>query len=89
MTTGSDFPGVGARTFRPRPALLGLLLAVACAVLGWAILAAGPLDRVVAVGTALALLTVAVIGWRRRLTVGPRGLLVGGISGAGSSRGRM
>jgi len=82
MTTGSDFPGVGARTFRPRPALLGLLLAVACAVLGWAILAAGPLDRVVAVGTALALLTVAVIGWRRRLTVGPRGLLVGGISGA-------
>jgi hypothetical protein len=62
--------------------LLGLVVAAAVAVLAWAIFAAGPLDRVVAVGTALALLTVAVLGWRRRLTVGPRGLLVGGVSGA-------
>jgi hypothetical protein len=62
--------------------LLGLLLAAALAAFAWAIFAAGPLDRVVAIGSALALSTVAVIGWRRRLTVGPRGLLVGGISGA-------
>src|SRR4051794_26298702 len=81
MTVGSDFPGVGARTFRPRPALLVLLIVGALGVLGWAILAAAPLDRVVAIGTALALSMVALIGWRRRLTVGPRGLLVAGISG--------
>ena len=82
MTAGSDFPGVGARTFRPQPALLLLLVVAALAVLGWAIFSAGALDRVVAIGTALALVVVAVIGWRRRLTVGPRGLLVGGLGGA-------
>jgi hypothetical protein len=82
MTAGSDFPGAGARTFRPQPALLVVLVVAALAVLGWAIWSAGALDRVVAIGTALALVVVAVIGWRRRLTVGPRGLLVGSLSGA-------
>lgn len=81
MRAGSDFPGPDARTFRPRPAVLGILLVAALAVLGWAVVAAGPLDRVVAVVIAIVLVAVAVLGWRRRLTVGPRGLLIGGISG--------
>lgn len=56
-------------------------MVAALAVLGWAVVAAGPLDRVVAVVIAIVLVAVAVLGWRRRLTVGPRGLLIGGISG--------
>ncbi|MET0865659.1 MAG: PH domain-containing protein [Nakamurella sp.] len=81
MTAGVDFPGPDAETFRPRPVLLGLLIIAALALLGWAFYAAGPMDAVVAVVIAIILTTVAAVGWRRRLTVGPRGLLIGGIGG--------
>jgi hypothetical protein len=62
--------------------MLGVVLVGANAVAAWAVLGAQALDRVVAAVVAIVLATVVVVGWRRRLTVGPRGLVVSGISGS-------
>lgn len=78
---GSGFPGEGARTWRPRPALLALTACIAVAALTWAVLAVVPIDRVVAGVLTILLLVVTVIGRRRRLVAGPRGLLVCGTGG--------
>ncbi|HEY5880943.1 MAG TPA: PH domain-containing protein, partial [Nakamurella sp.] len=77
LNAETDFPGVGARTWRPPAAIIiGLLILAGAAAVG-----AGwprePLDRLVAGVVALVLLVVAVLGWRRRLVGGPRGLLIG------------
>ena len=83
MSLGSDFPGPGSHTWRPRRELLAVGCAAVIAVLAWVLLlAADPMDRVV--GVVIAVIVGAATGWswRRRLVGGPRGLLVGGIGGA-------
>lgn len=82
VTSGTDFPGPGSRTWRPAvPLLAGLLLFAALAIAG-ALLLPASLDRVVAGTTGLVLLALAVVAGRRRLVGGPRGLLVCGVTGA-------
>lgn len=81
VTAGTDFPGPGAHTWRPATGLLvGVLLLAALGIVG-AVLPREPLDRLVAGTLAVALLVVAAVGWRRRLIGGPRGLLIGGLTG--------
>lgn len=46
---------------------------------GWAVFGSAPLDRLVAAVVAIVLAAVCVVGWRRRLVGGPRGLLIRGI----------
>jgi hypothetical protein len=81
VTSGTDFPGPGSRTWRPPSGLLlGLLLLAALAVVG-AVLPRDPIDRIVAGAAAVMLLALALAGRRRRLVGGPRGLLVGALTG--------
>lgn len=81
VSSGTDFPGPGSRTWRPATALLlGLLVLAALAVVG-AVLPREPLDRIVAGTAAVMLLALALAGHRRRLVGGPRGLLIGGLTG--------
>jgi hypothetical protein len=83
VSLGSDFPGPGSRTWRPRRELLAVGCAAVAAVLCWVLLLAnGPMDRVVGVVIAAIVAGATVWAWRRRLIGGPRGLLIGGISGA-------
>jgi len=79
---GTDFPGPGARTWRPAGALILALLALACLGFAGAALPRDPLDRVVGAAVGGVLLVVAAIGWRRRLIGGPRGLVLGGLTGS-------
>ena len=82
VTIGSDFPGPGARTWRPPVALIvGLVVLAGAAGVGAGLLA-DPMDRLVTGVVGLVLLAVAVFAWRRRLVGGPRGLLIGGLTGA-------
>lgn len=83
MILGSDFPGAGAHTWRPRPGLIAVGALAAVAALLWAVVTNGPLDRLVAGAVAVVLAAVTVVGRGRRLVAGPRGLLVCGV---GSSR---
>jgi len=53
----------------------------ALGALTWAVLAIQPLDRLVAGFVAIVLAVVSVVGRRRRLVAGPRGLLVSGLRG--------
>lgn len=81
VNLGSDFPGPGSRSWRPAPVLIAVG-AVGTVVLSvWAVFTPAALDRLVAVVIAVVLAAICVIGWRRRLVGGPRGLLVGGIGG--------
>jgi len=81
VTLGSDFPGPGSRTWRPRPVLIAIGLGAALAAVAWVIVSTSPMDLVVGVVIAVVLSVVSVTGWRRRLVGGPRGLLVCGVSG--------
>ena len=83
MSLGSDFPGPGSHTWRPRRELLAVGCAAVIAVLAWVLLlAVDPMDRVVGVVIAVIVGAATAWAWRRRLVGGPRGLLVGGIGGA-------
>ncbi len=79
VIAGSDFPGDGAQIWRPAPALLVVGAATAVAAVAWAVLTRQPLDRLVAIAVAVVVAAVTVVGYRRRLVAGPRGLLVHGI----------
>ncbi len=81
-TRGSDFPGPGAHTWRPATALLVIGVAVAVGAAVWAIATAEPLDRLVAIFVVVVFAGGTVVGARRRLVAGPRGLLVHGLSSA-------
>lgn len=81
VTAGTDFPGPGSRTWRPSTALPLVLLALAAVAVPGAALPREPIDRIVAGAAAVALLALAGAAWRRRLVGGPRGLLVGGVTG--------
>jgi hypothetical protein len=81
VTGGSNFPGAGAVTWRPRPALLAVGFIGALAAVTWVVFTPNPLDRLTGGALAVALTAVTAIGWRRRLVGGPRGLLVGGWRG--------
>ena len=81
VTLGSDFPGPGSTTWRPRPVLLALGGAAEVAAAVWVVLSNSPLDLLVGVVIAIVLGIVLVAGWRRRLVGGPRGLLICGIAG--------
>jgi hypothetical protein len=76
---GSDFPGDGARSWRPVSVLLVIGATVSLAAIAWAVLTSQPLDRLVAITVAAVFAAVTVVGYRRRLIAGPRGLLVHGI----------
>ncbi len=62
------------------PWLVALLVLAGAAITGAALLRE-PLDRIVTALVGVTLLVVAVAGWRRRLVGGPRGLLIGGLTG--------
>jgi hypothetical protein len=82
VNLGSDFPGPGSRTWRPRRALVVIGCGAVLVVLGWVLLLANnPLDRVVGVVIAVILAAATAWAWRRRLVGGPRGLLIGGLRG--------
>jgi len=81
MSLGSDFPGADARSWGPRPVLIGAGALTATAALIWAVLGSEPLDRVVAGAIAVTLAGLTVLGLRRRLVAGPRGLLISSIGG--------
>ena len=87
MILGSDFPGPGSRTWRPSPVLIALGVVAACAAVVWVVFTSNPMDLVVGVVIAVVLAVASVTGSRRRglpaaalrarrLTAGPRGLLV-------------
>jgi len=82
VSVGSDFPGPGSRTWRPRRELLVVGSAAVLGVLGWLLLATDPLDRAVGVVVAAVLASATTWAWRRRLVGGPRGLLIGGLGGS-------
>jgi len=63
-------------------ALIAGLLVLAGLAAGGAALLVDPMDRLVTGVVGLVLLAAAVIGRRRRLIGGPRGLLIGGLTGA-------
>jgi Bacterial PH domain len=79
MIVGSDFPGVGARTWRPRPALIALGALAVSTALVWIVLDSDPLNRVMGSVFAILLAVFTVLGWRRRLIAGPRGMLICGL----------
>ncbi len=81
MTFGNDFPGPGSRTWRPATALLVALPVLAVLAIVGALLPRDPIDRIVTGAAAVLLLALAAVGWRRRLVGGPRGLLIGGLTG--------
>jgi len=81
VTLGSDFPGAEARSWGPRRALLVCGALAGAAALAWVFLASAPLDRLVAGAIALTLAGLTLLGLRRRLVAGPRGLLISGIGG--------
>lgn len=81
LIEGSDFPGPGARTWRPRPALIVAGAVATLAALTWVVLDNSAEDRVMGGIVVLALAIVTLLGWRRRLIAGPRGLLVCGLTG--------
>lgn len=74
----ADFPGPGARTWRPPRILSAVAAAVLAAAVGWAVLASG-LDRLVAGAAALAAAGALAFGTRRRVTAGPAGVAVRGV----------
>ena len=83
VSLGSDFPGPGSRTWRPRRELLVIGCAAALGVCAWVLLlATDALDRVVGVVVAAILAAATAWAWRRRLVGGPRGLLIGGFGGS-------
>lgn len=78
----SGFPGPGSRSWQPAPQLVALGAVAVVAVIAWALLSSAPLDRLVAAVVALVIGGITVIGWRRRLVGGPRGLLIRGLGGS-------
>ena len=81
VTVGSDFPGPGSRTWRPRPLLIVLAALAAAAAATWVVLTSDPMDLVVGVVITVVLGALAVAGWRRQVIGGPRGLLICGFGG--------
>lgn len=82
MTLHSDFPGPGARTWRPLRMLVMIGASTAALAVIWAVVAGEPLDRLVAGFVAVVFAAGTIVGARRRLVAGPRGLLVHGTSSA-------
>ena len=83
VSVGSDFPGPGSQTWRPRREFLVIGCAAVIGVLAWVLLlAVDPMDDVVGVVIAVILGAATAWAWRRRLVGGPRGLLIGGVGGA-------
>lgn len=81
VTDGSDFPGQDAVVWRPHPALLIVGGLAALGSVASAVLSSDPLDRLVAVFLAVVFTAATVVGRRRRVVGGPRGLLVQRFSG--------
>lgn len=82
MSADTDFPGPGARTWRPSTGILVGLAVLAVAAGAGVVLAGDPMDRLVYALVGAVLLVLAVLGRRRRLVGGPRGLVIGGVGGA-------
>lgn len=82
VTAETDFPGSGARTWRPATALVIGLLVFGVAAVVATVLPREPLDRVITGLVAAVLLTIAAGEWRRRLRGGPRGLVIVGLTGS-------
>lgn len=78
---GTDFPGAGSRTWRPPTGLVVVLAAFGAVAIVAVVLPREALDRGVTVLVGAVLLVVALILGRRRLTAGPRGLVIGGLAG--------
>lgn len=74
----ADFPGPGARTWRPSRAVAAIGTAVAVAGIAWAVLATG-MDRLVAGALVVAAAAAVTYGLRRRVVAGPAGVTVRGI----------
>lgn len=74
----ADFPGPGAREWRPTRVVAAGAGAVAAAAAGWAALAAG-MDQVMAAAVAVVAVAVLLFTARRRLTAGPAGVAVRGV----------
>ena len=82
MSGDNDFPGPGAQTWRPPSGILIGLMVVALAAAAAAVLDTDPMDRLVYGLVGVVLLVLALVGRRRRLVAGPRGLLIAGAGGA-------
>lgn len=80
VTLGSDFPGPGSLIWRPRPALVIASAVAAVAAVVWVVMTNSAMDRVAGAVIAVVLAALSVVGLRRRLVGGPRGLLVCGVS---------
>lgn len=77
-------PGNDVCVWGPKRGLSIGTVAVALAGIAWYFLAAAAEDRLVAIviAAAAAVSTLALLALRRRLTAGPRGLLVRGVTGS-------
>ncbi len=78
---GTDFPGAGARTWRPATGMIVGLAALGAVAIVAVLLPREALDRGVTVVVGAVLLVVALVLGRRRLTAGPRGLVIGSLAG--------
>lgn len=77
-------PGSGARSWGPPPALIVGAAVTALGAAGWAVLATSAEQRLAAAAICLVLAMITLGLLRRRLTAGPGGLLVRGVSGTRS-----
>ena len=82
VSAETDFPGPGSRTWRPAVALVIGLLVFGIAAAVATVLPREPLDRLISGLVAVVLLAIAAMEWRRRLSGGPRGLVIAGLTGS-------
>lgn len=76
----ADFPGPGATSWRPNRVIALVAGVVAVGALGWSLLSDG-MDRLFAAAVVLVGAGAALFALRRRLTAGPAGLAVQGVTG--------